>query len=81
VLRASMESSAFDTFLYLYRVEGDSLVRVTHDDDSGEDTNSLIEWTVDTTGSYILVANALARDSRGEYTLTVSQPATRERTH
>lgn len=81
VLRASMESSAFDTFLYLYRVEGDSLVRVTYDDDSGEDTNSLIEWTVPTTGSYILVANALARDSRGEYTLTVSQPAARERTH
>ncbi|MCR4342126.1 MAG: hypothetical protein NUW01_19795 [Gemmatimonadaceae bacterium] len=81
VLRASMESSAFDTFLYLYRVQGDSLVRVTYDDDSGEDTNSLIEWTVDTTGSYILVANALARDSRGEYTLTVSQPPARARTH
>lgn len=81
VLRASMESSAFDTFLYLYRVADDSLVRVAVDDDGGEDTNSLIEWTVDTTGSYILVANALARDSRGEYTLTVSRPAAREQTH
>jgi len=81
VLRASMESSAFDTFLHLYRVEADSLVRVTNDDDSGEDTNSLIEWTVDTTGSYILVANAFARDSRGEYTLTVSLPVARQRTH
>jgi hypothetical protein len=80
-LRASMESSAFDTFLYLYRVEGDSLVRVAYDDDSGEDTHSLIEWTVDRTGSYILVANALARDSRGEYTLTVSQAGGRARTH
>lgn len=80
-LRASMESSAFDTFLYLYRVEGDSLVRVTYDDDSGEDTNSLIEWTVDTPGRYLLVANALARDSRGEYTLTVSQPGARQRAH
>jgi hypothetical protein len=80
VVRASMESSAFDTFLFLYRVEGDSLVRVAHDDDSGEDTNSLIEWTVETTGSYILVANALSRDSQGEYTLTVSLPA-RERAH
>lgn len=81
VLRASMESSAFDTFLCLYRVEGDSLVRVASDDDSGEDTNSLIEWTVDTTGSYILVANALARDSSGGYSLVVSQPAARQRTH
>jgi hypothetical protein len=80
VVRASIESSAFDTFLFLYRVEGDSLVRVAYDDDSGEDTNSLIEWTVDTTGSYILVANALSRDSHGEYTLAVSLPA-RERAH
>lgn len=79
VLRAAMESSSFDTFLYLYRVEGDSLVRVAHDDDGGGDTNSLIEWTVDTTGSYILVANALARDSRGEYTLTLSWPGARDR--
>jgi hypothetical protein len=72
-VRASMESSAFDTFLYLYRVEGDSLGRVAFDDDSGEDANSLIEWTADRAGSYIVVANALSRDSRGEYTLTVSQ--------
>ncbi len=81
VVRTSMESSAFDTFLYLYRVEGDSLVRVAHDDDGGEGTSSLIEWTVDTTGSYILVANAFARDSRGEYTLTVSRPSARRRSH
>ncbi len=80
-LRASLESSAFDTFLYLYRIEGDSLVRVTFDDDTGEDTNSLIEWSVDTTGSYILVANALSRDSHGAYTLTVSHSTPQRRSH
>lgn len=76
-LRVAMESSAFDTFLYLYRVEGDSLLRVADDDDGGGGTNSRIEWTVDRTGSYVLVANALSRDSHGEYTLTVTQPASR----
>lgn len=71
-LRASMESSSFDPFLFLYRIEGDSLVRVAFDDDSGEETNALLEWTVDRTGSYILVANALSRNSYGEYSLNVS---------
>jgi len=80
-VRASMESSAFDAFLYLYRIEGDSLVRVAFDDDGGGDTNSLIEWTVDTTGNYLLLANALSRDSHGEYTLTVTQPAPRRSLH
>lgn len=80
-VRVSMESSAFDTFMYLYRIQGDSLVRVAHDDDSGEDTNSLIEWSVDVTGSYIVVANALSRDSRGDYTLTISRAPPRGRVH
>lgn len=71
-LRASMESSQFDPYLVLYRVEGESVVRVTSDDDSGEDTNALLEWIVDRSGSYLVIANALSRGSSGSYTLSVS---------
>lgn len=71
-LRASMEATAFDPILVLYRVEGNELVRVTSDDDGGEGMNSLITWTVDRTASYVLVANSIARGATGAYTLSAS---------
>ncbi|HUR92435.1 MAG TPA: hypothetical protein VMY38_07155 [Gemmatimonadaceae bacterium] len=72
ILRASMEATAFDPILVLYRVDGNELVRVTSDDDGGEGMNSLITWTVDTTASYVLVANSIARGATGAYTLSAS---------
>jgi hypothetical protein len=80
-VRASMESSQFDPYLVLYRIEGDSAVRVTSDDDSGEDTNALLEWSVDRSGRYVVVANALSRGSSGSYTLSVSLLPARSQAH
>lgn len=71
-LRASMESSAFDPWVVLYRVAGDSLVRVAMDDDGGEGTNALLTWRVDQSGSYVLVANSIASAATGAYTLHVT---------
>lgn len=71
-LRVSMEATEFDPILVLYRVEGASLVRVTSDDDGGEGVNALLSWTADRAGSYLLVANSIARGATGAYTITAS---------
>ncbi len=71
--RVSMESTEFDPILVLYRVEGNQLVRVTSDDDGGGGQNALIAWTVDTTASYVLVANSISAGNTGAYTLKASR--------
>lgn len=68
---AEMTSSEVDPYLSLLRVEGDSLVRVAFDDDGGEGVNSLLEWTADASGTYILVVHTFGRGSTGPYTLRV----------
>lgn len=75
-LRVSMEASEFDPILVLYRVEGNSLVRVASDDDGGEGFNALLSWTTDRAGSYVIVANSIARGATGAYTITASMGTT-----
>lgn len=72
-LRAAMAASQFDPYLALLRREGDSLVLVASDDDGGEGVSALLEWPVDRSGAYVLIATAVARASAGSYVLTAAQ--------
>lgn len=71
-----MESSAFDTYLWLLGPSGESLEQ---DDDAGEGTNSHIERVAPTGGTYTVRANSYDETGRGAYTLhIVAGPAGQE---
>jgi hypothetical protein len=68
-VRIECRSSEFDTYLQLLDAQ---TVRLAEDDDSLGDQNSLIEFTLPTTGTYTIVVNNFGEDRRaGVYTLTV----------
>jgi serine protease Do len=71
-VNATMVSDAFDTYLILIGPTGD---RVSYNDDDaslgGNGTNSKISYTVPSSGTYHLYANAYQAGQSGAYTLTV----------
>ena len=71
-ITAGLSAVAFDTYLTLLRLDGDSLVRVAYDDDGGEGTNSLLEWTFERGGTYVLLATSFWSARTGSYTLRVT---------
>jgi pre-peptidase/trypsin-like peptidase/all-beta uncharacterized protein len=75
----SMQSSAFDTFLFLNNPDGSNL---TTDDDGGGGTNSRIPpgsgfITLPTTGTYTIWANSFDAGATGAYSVTLSTPPSR----
>lgn len=52
-----------DTYLYLYDVDGSTLL--AEDDDGGEDLASRIEWTPPATGTYYIKVEPLDSDNTG----------------
>lgn len=74
-LRASLQAIQFDPYLVLLREEGDTLVRITSDDDGGEGLNALLEWPVDRTATYVVIATAYSPSAAGSYTLNVEEGA------
>ncbi|MGH9802369.1 MAG: BACON domain-containing protein, partial [Blastocatellia bacterium] len=69
----SMDSSAFDTYLFLIGPGGNL---VTQDDDGGPGTNSRIPadsgfFTLPATGNYTIVANSFLSGATGSYVLTL----------
>lgn len=73
IIRVDMESSEFDTFLWLLAPDGSVLAQ--NDDFGG--TNSQIFIILPTTGIYTLWASSYARDETGTYTLSI-QPSSAE---
>jgi hypothetical protein len=73
----SMESSQFDTYLFLLRLnsftaDSADLDVITSDDDSGTGTNALIsDVALDASSDYIIVANGFDYSDVGSYTLRV----------
>jgi hypothetical protein len=70
----SMSSTAFDTFLYLTGTDGQIFAA---DDDGGGNTNSRIPagtgfFTLPSTGTYNIVANAFSPTGTGAYTLSLA---------
>jgi hypothetical protein len=78
----TMASSAFDTFLFLYRAPGipaagdarSTYTQIAANDDSGGSLNSQIVLTLPATGYYVVAAESIsdASDTLGDYTLGIS---------
>ena len=67
-ISVSLTSDDFDAYLFLLDPRGDV---VAFDDDSGEDANSLIDHRATASGQYVVIANAYAAGSGGDYVLTI----------
>lgn len=66
----TMSSSAFDTYLFLLRPDGET--DVAQDNDSGGGTNARITFTIDEAGTWFVIANSLTAAQFGTYTLSLT---------
>lgn len=71
-ITADMQSTAFDTYLWLLDSAGNAVVQ---DDDGGEGLNSRYTYTAVTAGTYTIRANSYSESGRGPYTLTYTTTA------
>jgi len=65
-ITGDLQSTAFDTYLWLIGPDGSSLVQ---DDDGGDGTNSRFSYTTTASGTYTVRANSYDGDGRGAYTM------------
>jgi hypothetical protein len=78
----TMDSSAFDSFIFLYRAPGipsagdarSTYTQIAADDDSGVGLNSQIVLTLPATGYYVVAAESISdpSDTLGAYTLGIT---------
>jgi Bacterial pre-peptidase C-terminal domain len=78
----TMDSSAFDSFIFLYRAPGipsagdarSTYTQIAADDDSGVGLNSQIVLTLPATGYFVVAAESVSGDSDtlGDYTLGIT---------
>jgi hypothetical protein len=68
-LTISLQSTAFDAFLWLLNANLTTIIAV--DDDSGGDTNALISASL-SAGTYIILVNSFDVGETGAYTLTTT---------
>lgn len=66
---ATMQSGDFDAFLTLARSVGGITDHMMVNDDGGGDTNARLRFTVPESGTYLLIAQSLAEDGAGAFTL------------
>lgn len=62
--------AAFDAYLSVGRAGTDSIL--ANDDDGGDGTNARLSVTLPANGRYVILANALGKDARGDFTLRLS---------
>ena len=67
----SMESRAFDAFLYLGTLRRGVFQQIQTDDDGGNGTNARLEVQLPEDGTYVIRASSL-NESLGQYTLTLT---------
>jgi hypothetical protein len=70
-LRITMSSEAFDTYVSIGKVQNGTFDEIASNDDGPEGTNSLLEVTLPTTGTYTIRAKALSGENSGAYKLKV----------
>lgn len=73
-LVATLNSTDFDTYLIVGRVVGPLMDELKSDDDSGDDTNSRLRFTVPADGTYLVVAQSFSEDGAGAFSVEL-QPA------
>jgi hypothetical protein len=72
-LRITMSSEAFDTFVAIGTVDGNSYNELASNDDGPDGTNSLLEFTLPNDGTFVIRAKALSGESTGAYKLKVEK--------
>lgn len=72
-LVVTMRSGDFDAFLTVARVVSGITDAMKQDDDRGGGTDARVRFTAPATGSYLLVAQSLATDGMGPFTLTLEE--------
>ncbi|HET7464794.1 MAG TPA: PPC domain-containing protein [Longimicrobium sp.] len=70
-VRISLSSEAFDTYLTLGTLQNGQFTEIDSNDDSGESTNSVLEATLPSTGTFVIRVKALSGENEGAYTLKV----------
>lgn len=70
-LKITMASDAFDTYVSIGTVSNGTFTEISSNDDGPEGTNSLLEVTLPSTGTFTIRAKALSGENEGEYTLKV----------
>jgi hypothetical protein len=70
-LKITMSSEAFDTYVSVGTVQGGTFNEISSNDDGPEGTNSLLEVTLPSTGTFTIRAKALSGENEGEYHLKV----------
>lgn len=65
----SMQAGEFDAFLSLARTVGGVTDYMATNDDSGENTDSRLRFTVPAAGTYLVVAQSLGEEGTGPFTL------------
>lgn len=69
-VQIDMRTTAFDAFLTVGMAGTDSILG--RNDDGGEDTNAQLTVTLPADGQYVIFANAIEKDARGEFTLELT---------
>lgn len=68
-LKISLASEAFDTYLTIGTLQGSTYTEIESNDDGSEGTNSLLEVTLPSNGTYVIRVKALSGENEGQYTL------------
>lgn len=66
---ATMESPAFDPYLILARTNGGITESLKEDDDGGDGTSARLRFTVQSPGTYLLIARGYAPSASGRFTV------------
>ncbi|HEU0054183.1 MAG TPA: PPC domain-containing protein, partial [Longimicrobium sp.] len=69
----TMRSKDFDAYLTVARVVGGITDKIKEDDDRGGDTDARIRFTAEQAGSYLVIAQALAEDGVGAFTVALER--------
>ena len=71
----TLRSSAFDAYLGVAQRQGGSLRPLGRDDDGGGGTDAQVTVTFPSSGTYVVIANALSQNESGTYTLEATSGA------
>lgn len=69
----TLRSDDFDAYLWVARSVSGITESIISDDDGGGDTDSRIRFRAPAAGTYLVVAQALAKETQGAYTLLVEE--------
>jgi hypothetical protein len=70
-VRITLSSEAFDTYLTLGTLQNGSFQEIDSNDDAGEGTNSMLEATLPSAGTFVIRVKALSGENEGPYTLKI----------